>query len=276
MKLINANTRTQSIEGGQRVQSLTLGQGRQSINLIAEGPYTSGPYDKIENISPDLFAQFRYPVYNNTQVLFRDPACTLPVTDAGVHTIGGVKDPFTGAIILTQPDAAKRLMWMGEVLGAKGDGVDDYLYGDNPLESSSRTIIIGAKSPANLSSVLAATSNASNNGFYIRALAERDVRIRQQGPVITSLSLSSYQESEPFVVSFRFDTTDGHWGRIRGIPANTNIATDEGTDSPNFFVGARGWGTNTKDHFDGYITEVAAWIRVLSIPEISTVEGVLA
>jgi len=236
----------------------------------------SGPYSAIENLSPDLFAQLKYPIYNGRRVLFRDPACTLLVTDAGVHTIGGVKDPFTGAIVLTQADAAKRPLWMGESIGAKGDGVDDYLYGDNPLGTSSRTVIIGAKSPATLNAVLAATATASNNGFYIRALADRDVRIRQQGPVITSLNLSSYQVSEPFVVSFRFDTTDGHWGRIRGIPANTNIATDEGADSPNFFVGARGWGTGIRDPFDGYITEVAVWKRVLSIPEISTVEGVLS
>jgi len=109
-------------------------RGRRVLpGVLRVGPYTSGPYDAIKNLSPDLFAQFRYPVYAGEQVLFRDPACTVPVTDAGVHTIGGVKNPFTGAIILTQADAAKRPLWMGESIGARADGIDDFMVSPSPV-----------------------------------------------------------------------------------------------------------------------------------------------
>ena len=132
----------------------------------------SGPYSAIGALSPDLFAQFKYPVYNNVQVLFRGPACTVPVTDAGVHTIGGVKDPFTGAIILTQPDAGKRPLWMGESIGANTDGIDDELTLDLAVITSPQNWTIGGR--VNLTQGASTTyqriiyvGNSTSNGFGI-------------------------------------------------------------------------------------------------------------
>lgn len=86
------------------------------------------PYAEIVDLQPDFFVQFVHPVWYGEQVLFRDPECTSPVTDPGNHTIGGVRDPFTGDIVLTQESASRRPLWTGDSAGF--DGVDDYFGSD--------------------------------------------------------------------------------------------------------------------------------------------------
>ena len=84
-------------------------------------------YEAIKALGLDFFVQFEHAVYRGRQVLFRDPECTVPVTEIGNHTIGGAKDPFTLEIVQTQPNASARPLWLGPGVGARFDGIDDHL-----------------------------------------------------------------------------------------------------------------------------------------------------
>src|SRR5699024_5964184 len=92
------------------------------------------------NIPHNFFAQFGYPRCMGQDCLFQDPACTILVSNAGVDTIGGVRSPFTGDILFTQPNASKRPLWMGRADGAKFDGVDDYLQMATPWFTNEASI----------------------------------------------------------------------------------------------------------------------------------------
>jgi len=263
-----------------------MGRGISSRGLGARGLGARGwwngsnPYDDIAALTPDLFAQFRYNVYNNTQVLFRDPACLSPVTDAGVHTIGGVKNPFTGAIILTQPDAGKRPLWMGEAVGAKFDGVDDLLENDTYSEpdNAPRTVFAAASTTvSNARGSLVRTRVNSVTGFSMNVLG-RDVRIWQSNPAAGIGAIANaITYGTPFVFSHTYDGAGNYALQVHpsGL-TSTEAATPNGSVAGILDVGGGRYGTGYQWLFDGIISEVAVFNRVLSASEISTVEGVLA
>lgn len=241
---------------------------------IEHGFWPTNPYDDIAALMPDFFAQLNYNVYAGEQVLFRDPECTSPVTEAGNHTIGGVKDPFTGAIILTQPDAAKRPLWGGESVGAVFDGIDDYLVGSNPLGTASRTVIASATADTLHQGCFVGTRSTSTAGWENRVRSTGDLQ-SFQSTNSNSISMPSYAAGIPFVVSTRFDTTNGSWGRVAGGLAVTDPGIGETGASPIITVGSLEYGGGTRDEFLGSIQVVAVWNRVLTTPEIEIVEATL-
>jgi len=101
-----------------------------------------GAYADIEALGTNYFFQLRYPIYEGEQVLFQDAACTVPVTLAGQHTIGGVKDPFTGDIIATQATSARRPLWVGTTAGAYFDGTDLLVVADGAGVQAGTTLSI--------------------------------------------------------------------------------------------------------------------------------------
>lgn len=127
-----------------------------------------GQYKAIQDLNPDLFVQFKYPVYAGQQVLFRDELCTSPVTDAGNHTIGGVKDPFTGEIVLTQASASRRPLWGGESVGAIFDGIDDYLSkGSAALSGTSYSVFASVVSVGTGSTYGSLVDGVADSAFYL-------------------------------------------------------------------------------------------------------------
>jgi len=254
-------------------------RGRRVLpGVLRVGPYTSGPYDAIKNLSPDLFAQFRYPVYAGEQVLFRDPACTVPVTDAGVHTIGGAKDPFTGAIILTQADAEKQFLWMGESIGARADGIDDYMihtFGSIPIDTD-LTVATRYKAASNTNkaqSIFRADYAGGELSYHPRW--SDGTAYWTAGSNVAMVRSSWVGENDTIngdrVVLSR-DTV--LTARKNGLQMDVSDSADSlSLAGETLVIGAFSEGLR---FFDGTIQSFALWTRSLSGPEISTVEGVLA
>ena len=244
--------------------------------VVARGERIRPPYWAIQELEPDFFVQFKYPVYAGQQVLFRDPECTIPVTDAGNHTIGGVKDPFTGEIAVTQPSASSRPLWGGESVGAVFDAIDDYLVGSNPLTTTaSRTVIASASADTLHTGCFVGTRSTSALGWENRVRPDGDTE-SFQSTNLNQIRMPSYAAGMPFVVSTRFDTTDGSWGRVAGGSAVTDPGVGETGASPIIAVGSLEYVGGTRDEFLGSIQAVAVWNRVLTTPEIEIVEGSLS
>jgi len=136
--MVRRLAKTSPIIGASSVIASTLAR-RMAIVATSGGSVVTAsggirrPYDDIEALNPDFFVQFKYPVYAGQQALFRDELCTSPVTDAGNHTIGGAKNPFSGDIVLTQASASARPLWGGGSVGAVFDAIDDFLESPSSL-----------------------------------------------------------------------------------------------------------------------------------------------
>ena len=101
---------------GQRGQGL-LTSGRGSIfgQRGALDPIVQA-YDDILATDPTVPVLLQLREYRGRQILFQDPACTIPVTDPG-DPIGGVRHPITGEIIAVQETDANRPVWGGVSAG---------------------------------------------------------------------------------------------------------------------------------------------------------------
>jgi len=237
-------------------------RGRDVRGRNARGGGGSKPFDKIEALTPDLFAQFRYPVYNNTQVLFRDPACTLLVTDAGVHTIGGVKSPFTGAIILTQADAAKRPLWMGPLVGANWDGIDDYFDSVVNYTGSNLSWAASYKNRTG-GGILGAESSPSSP-------LQRATKAWPNAATGASIGISSILGDHLLLHTYDYAAND-YIFRLDGTQdAQSSISVSAPMGDIPMTLGR--W---LGEHLEATVSEVAVWKRALTVSEAEIVEGVL-
>ena len=104
---------------------LTSGRGSIFDRRGALDPIVQA-YDAILATDPTVPVLLQLTEYRGQQILFQDPACTIPVESPG-DPIGGVRHPLTGEIIAVQTTDASRPVWGGVGVGAEFDGVDDHL-----------------------------------------------------------------------------------------------------------------------------------------------------
>ena len=78
-------------------------------------------YDAILATDPTVPVLLQLTEYRGQQVLWQDPACTVPVEEIG-DPIGGVRHPETGEILAVQTTDADRPVWGGREVGAEFDG----------------------------------------------------------------------------------------------------------------------------------------------------------
>lgn len=167
----------------ERVHIITRSKLQSNEQIVRQ------PYAAIVDLAPDFFVQFAHPVWYGKQVLWRDPECTQPVTEPNQHTIGGVTDPFTDAVLLTQNKPASRPLWGGEEVGAIFDGIDDYFdsefdglgdefsqfvsYGDIPDPSSHLNMVSGGS----LERAFGLNTSVSGERFYLNTDDSSEERI---------------------------------------------------------------------------------------------------
>ena len=106
--------------------SLARRQAQRRRYAIPRGQYTAGMrtvrgYQRILSADPAVPVLLQLPKWAGRQILFQDPACTIPVEDPG-DPIGGVRHPLTGEIIAVQTTDADRPVWGGVSVGAVLDG----------------------------------------------------------------------------------------------------------------------------------------------------------
>ena len=77
-------------------------------------------YDAILATDPTVPVLLQLTEYRGQQVLWQDPACTIPVEDIG-DPIGGVRHPETGEILAVQETDSNRPAWGGREVGASLD-----------------------------------------------------------------------------------------------------------------------------------------------------------
>ena len=107
---------------GQRGQGLlTSGRGMIFGQRGALDPIVQA-YDDILATDPTVPVLLQLTEYRGQQILFQDPACTIPVESPG-DPIGGVRHPLTGEVIAVQETDADRPVWGGVGVGADLSGV---------------------------------------------------------------------------------------------------------------------------------------------------------
>ena len=98
---------------------------------IPRGQYTAGMrtvrgYQRILSTDPAVPVLLQLPKWAGRQILFQDPACTIPVESPG-DPIGGVRHPLTGEIIAVQETDANRPVYGGIEVGAVSNSSNDFL-----------------------------------------------------------------------------------------------------------------------------------------------------
>ena len=86
-------------------------------------------YDAILATDPAVPVMFQLTEYRGQQVLWQDPACSIPVEDIG-DPIGGVRHPETGEILAVQETDADRPVWGGREVGAEFGDADELVNSD--------------------------------------------------------------------------------------------------------------------------------------------------
>ena len=92
---------------------------RHSARELALDPLVA-TYDAILATDPTVPVLLQLTEYRGQQVLWQDPACTVPVEEIG-DPIGGVRHPETGEILAVQETDANRPVWGGREVGAEFD-----------------------------------------------------------------------------------------------------------------------------------------------------------
>ena len=104
---------------------------RHSARDVAVDPLVA-TYDAILATDPTVPVLLQLTEYRGQQVLWQDPACTIPVEDIG-DPIGGVRHPETGEILAVQTTDAERPAWGGREVGAVFDGSAALLLTDEEI-----------------------------------------------------------------------------------------------------------------------------------------------
>ena len=99
---------------------------RHSARELALDPLVA-TYDAILATDPTVPVLLQLTEYRGQQVLWQDPACTVPVEEIG-DPIGGVRHPETGEILVVQDTDADRPVWGGREVGAEFDGEIHHLF----------------------------------------------------------------------------------------------------------------------------------------------------
>lgn len=81
-------------------------------------PSIDSNYQRILNLEPHAFIQFKYPIFQGKQVLFQDADGTIPVREAG-DNIGRVVCPITG-LAMIQTNQPWKPVWDGEKAAFSG------------------------------------------------------------------------------------------------------------------------------------------------------------
>lgn len=220
-----------------------------------------GPIDDLIETEPTVLAVFE-PEVDGEQVLFQDTACTVPATDYGQHTVGGVRDAETGDIILTQASEAQRMLLVEGGLFA--DGVDDELVATVNQDASAHSVAMRV-------SVGAGSEN--NDRIYGAGKTRSNVRYAISDPILRTNGSSQIGSGMDNMV-----TGESHV--LIGVHAPTSIVRWAGmeesgeigdpTSSSEIYIASSGG----DDFAEETIAWWAYWDRALDMDERKAVGGV--
>ena len=138
---------------------------------IPRAQYTAGMrtvrgYQRILSADPAVPVLLQLPKWAGRQILFQDPAGTVPVEAIG-DPIGGVRHPLTGEIIAVQETDADRPVWGGVGVGADCGDRDSDLY----LTVANASSSVGT---APVSIVADVTSSSTSDDIYYSSFFDED------------------------------------------------------------------------------------------------------
>ena len=196
--------------------------------------------------------------YRGQQVLWQDPACTVPVEEIG-DPIGGVRHPETGEILAVQDTDADRPGWGGREVGAEFDG-GSYMLPVDARDTSLPMIWSGwtayfdgvVASGASNSAVIGALNSGVSEGYDATLNSggvDGDARIFRRSQ--DSVSNSRYTDVHPVDVRVQaaFITRDDGEGhrfyqgddvRITGTGSASDVVDDWQYDPVIFGRNSRG------------------------------------
>lgn len=264
------------------------GRGAHGRNVRGRGarghrPDDGLPYQAIQDLNLTLFTQFKYPVYNGNQVLFRDVVCTMPVTEPGNHTIAAALDPFTLELVFIQPDNAKQPLWTG--VDAKFDGIDDcFNYArdltdfDYFLHTGNGAMFVWAE-PVMYNGTWFNNERSSNQGVIFGSWVGYSARVSYRTPTqgrILVLGVSDFYSlaDDPFY-TYGFSVNSGETTFFRGgnlFPTSGTFVPEPSlVTDPNAieFIGQGG-----AERYDGSVAGFGIFNRPLSPSEIAIINGV--
>lgn len=249
------------LSNGARIEFESPLQNRNSISIDPDGEVKRRDLESIMSTSPGDISGLR--------VWLRGDSNITLGTGNEVSAWGGLEPASTS---FTSPSSGERpSLITGALNGQNGisfDGADDYLQNSSifPTSSSLSMIVVAQVNNPEQDSVLIGGNGSSDHALrFDNNRGDRQIhfRLASQEPALFSTNITPSGEWKVFYVTYDHIAKRGELYENLRLSSVTNLNPDTNPLDTDMQIGA----ANGNRHFEGIITEVAVFNKVLNREE---------